>query len=279
MATAQPDPRAPFHLKLWGVRGSVPTTVPQNQAIGGNTPCMQIVTPSDELLIFDGGTGIRALGKEIVALATPPKAIHIFITHFHWDHIQGLPYFVPLFIPGQKVIFHSAHTPARLEQVLAAQMQSPYFPLEFHQLESSIEFRQTSAHPQHFGDLTVSSFPLNHPQGSVGFRIAHPDKVAIYATDHEHGVPEADLALRTISANADILVYDAQYLPSEYESRRGWGHSSWLEGTRAARDAGIKHLLLFHHDPDRDDDAVTAMIDEARAEFPGTLAAHESLIL
>ena len=283
MDTAQPEFSLPFHLKLWGVRGSVPTTAPQNQAIGGNTPCMQIVAPGNEILIFDAGTGIRALGKEIISREifeqVPPKVIHIFLTHFHWDHIQGLPYFVPLFVPGAKIVFHAAHPPRWLEDTLAAQMRSPYFPIAFDQLEASIDFRQISAEPQHFGDLTVSAFPLHHPQGSVGYRIVHPQRTVVYATDHEHGDPAADLLLRRMSANADVLIYDAQYLPSEYQRRIGWGHSTWLEATRVARDAGVRRLLLFHHDPDRDDTAVTALWHDARAEFPGTIPAREALIL
>jgi phosphoribosyl 1,2-cyclic phosphodiesterase len=286
----QLDPTvAPFHLRFWGVRGSIPTPIPDHLGIGGNTPCMQVLDPtggagvseseSEELLIFDGGTGIRALGKEIAARAHPPAAIHIFLTHFHWDHIQGLPYFLPLFSPASHVIFHSAHPQEKLRSVIAAQMQAPYFPVFFEQLAARMEFCTIGAEPQRFGSLSVEAFPLHHPQGSVGFRIVHPGKTVVYATDHEHGDEPTQLGLIAKSEDADVLVYDAQYTPAEYVSRRGWGHSTWLEATRIANQAGAHRLVLFHHDPDRNDAAVRRIEQEANQEFPATHAAFEGMLL
>ena len=276
---------APFHLRFWGVRGSIPTPAPDHLGIGGNTPCMQILSetgipdPCTDLLIFDAGTGIRALGAEIAACPLAPTAIHIFFTHFHWDHLQGLPYFLPLYSPATNLVFHSAHPPERLRAVLAAQMQAPYFPLLFDDVTAHMEFCQIGAEPQHFGSVSVEAFPLHHPQGSVGFRIMHPRRTIVYASDHEHGDPASHRGLIAMSHDADVLIYDAQYTPSEYKSRRGWGHSTWLEATRVAKQAGAKQLILFHHDPDRNDEAVRRIEQEARAKFPATLAAYEGLLL
>jgi len=278
------DAVPPFHVRFWGVRGSVPTPSATHLGIGGNTPCVQIASEtvageSEELLIFDAGTGIRALGMEIAARPRPPAAIHIFLTHFHWDHLQGLPYFLPLFSPAANVVFHSAHPPEQLRAVLSAQMQSPYFPVLFDDLAAGLEFRHIGAEPQRFGPITVEAFALHHPQGAVGYRIHHPQKIAIYATDHEHGHPATDNRLIAMAKDADVLIYDAQYTPAEYQSRHGWGHSTWLEATHVARDADVKKLVLFHHDPDRNDESVAAMEEEARSKFHGTCAAYEGLCL
>lgn len=288
---------APFHLRFWGVRGSIPTPFRDHLGIGGNTTCVQVVSESggsgrvsdqasgqasgqaEDILIFDAGTGIRALGSEIAAWPKPPGTIHIFFTHFHWDHLQGLPYFLPLFSPASNLVFHSAHPPEMLRAVLAAQMQAPYFPFLFDQLTSHSEFRAIGAAPQRFGSVTVEAFPLHHPQGSVGFRIVAPQKTAVFAPDHEHGDAATQLGLIAMSQGADVLVYDAQYTPAEYESRRGWGHSTWLEAARVAEQAGVKQLVLFHHDPDRNDQAVRRIEEEAREIRPSTFAAFEGLVL
>lgn len=273
---------APFQLRFWGVRGSVPTPCAGHLGIGGNTPCLQVLNAteeSDELVIFDAGTGIRALGKEIAARPKAPKSIHVFLTHFHWDHLQGLPYFSPLFSPKTHLVFHSAYPPERLCTLLSAQMQSPYFPVMFHESGARMEFRRIGDEPQRFGSITIEAFPLHHPQGAVGYRIAQPQKVAVYAPDHEHSDPPSHRGLIDMSQDADVLIYDAQYTPAEYKSRRGWGHSTWLEATRVAKQAGAQKLVLFHHDPDRDDEAVRRIETQAREKFPSTQAAYEGQVL
>ena len=155
-------------------------------------------------MIFDAGTGIRSLGKEIAARPQLPRAIHIFFTHFHWDHLQGLPYFMPLYMAGSNLIFYSAHPPEKLRQVLAGQMHSPYFPVLFEHLGCRMEFRQVAGEPQSFGGLCVETFPLHHPQGSVGYSIVNHSKKAVYATDHEHSDPETHIGLLQRAQDADV---------------------------------------------------------------------------
>ena len=240
---------------------------------------MELINDPDEPMIFDAGTGIRSIGREIAGRTEPPKAIHIFFTHFHWDHLQGLPYFLPLYMVASNLIFYSAHPPEELRHVLAGQMKAPYFPVLFEHLGCRMEFRQLFGEPQQFGKVCVESFPLHHPQGSSGYSISQTGKKVVYATDHEHGDAATHDALLERTRDADVLIYDSQYTPEEYEHRRGWGHSTWLEGVKMAKDAGAKKLVLFHHDPERDDEGVRRLEADARVEFAETYAGHERLEL
>ena len=273
-----------FRLRLWGVRGSTPTPVERNLGHGGNTCCVQICvhgedgSGDDELLILDAGSGIRALGAVIAGRARPPSAVHIFFTHFHWDHVQGLPFFAPLFSPHSRVVFHSVLPAQELRAILGRQMASPFFPVDFGAVAAQTEFRQITA-PQSFGAVTLETFPLHHPQGSVGYRIADDRRAVVFATDHEHGVAEIDRRLRDLARDADALIYDAQYTAQEYAGRKGWGHSTWKEAVAVARDAQVKRLVLFHHDPERDDRALDGVVAEAQGEFPHTVAARESMLI
>jgi phosphoribosyl 1,2-cyclic phosphodiesterase len=258
----------PLDLTFWGVRGSIPTPVPENLGYGGNTSCLAIRLPGHPPLIFDAGTGIRALGSALANETT----LHLFLTHFHWDHIQGIPFFAPIYHPNCDTTIHSSANPADLERILAAQMLPPYYPIA---MPAHLAYRQNDSAPIRIGDLLVRPFPLHHPNGATGYRIESPDASIVYASDHEHGDPETDAVLRTAAGGADILIYDAQYTPEEYEHRRGWGHSTWLEGVKLARDAGVKELILFHHDPYRTDSQLDAIVREAQQEFENTIAAKE----
>jgi phosphoribosyl 1,2-cyclic phosphodiesterase len=264
-----------FTLTYWGVRGSIPTPGTAQQHYGGNTTCLSVEGTSGEMLIFDGGTGIRPLGLELAARPELPSVIHLFLTHFHWDHIQGLPYFVPLFRSDAQIVLHSALPASELRSVLARQMAPPFFPVDFGKLPSQLEFRQTGTAPMECGNLRVQSFPLCHPQSSQGYRIEGGGRIVVFATDHEHGDPNIDANLREVSRGADVLICDAQYTPAEYESHRGWGHGTWLQAAELAAAAQVRQLVLTHHDPQRDDAALSAIEAHARQVFPNTSAARE----
>ena len=272
----------PFRLRLkfWGVRGSTPTPNPENLSYGGNTTCLEIRLPTNELIIIDGGSGIRGLGLSLMEEFGPKQlALNVFLTHFHWDHIQGLPFFKPLYNPKNQFTFHSFPSEAQIRETLEGQMTTPYFPISFELLGASRKFVQMGSQPVRYGDLSVTAFPLNHPQGACGYRVESAGAVIVFASDLEHGKPEFDRTLREYAEGADILIYDAQYTAEEYESRKGWGHSTYKVATQVANDAKVRQLILFHHDPEHDDSKLDEIVNQARTSFADTTAAREGEVI
>ena len=264
-----------IRLKFWGVRGSIPTPQIENLGYGGNTSCLELRLEDNQSIIFDAGSGLRNLGSTLLKEANGANLdLKVFLTHFHWDHIQGIPFFAPLFRPGNRVTFHS-HCNGSLEEVLEGQMARPYFPIDLASVAAKREFVELNNRPCSFSGITIRPFPLNHPQGAVGYRIEAGKTVIVYATDLEHGHAELDKALRDHAAGADLLIYDAQYTPEEYLRFRGWGHSTWVEAVRVSRDAGARRLALFHHDPTHDDEFLSHVCEEGRREFTGLSIATE----
>ncbi len=267
-------------LKIWGVRGSTPTPQIENLKFGGNTACVEIRSAQNEAIIFDAGSGIRSAGQCLMQEAAgQPIDARIFLTHFHWDHIQGLPFFAPLYGPNNHIAFFSGSTGRPLQETLEGQMSKPYFPIDFGQVAAHRDFHQIQPGDViQAGSITVRPFPLNHPQGASGYRIECGSSVVCYITDYEHGHPELDAVLDEYAKGADILICDAQYTPEEYETHRGWGHSTWRNAAGVANRAGAKQLLLFHHDPGHDDDTMRAITTQAREEFENTTAAWEGFV-
>jgi phosphoribosyl 1,2-cyclic phosphodiesterase len=268
-----------MRVKFWGVRGSTPTPQPENMRYGGNTSCVE-VRVGEQIYIFDCGTGFRNLGHHLrEEFVDRPIVAHIFVSHFHWDHIQGFPFFRPLYEkPERRFFLHSSSRNRKLKQVLEEQMSAPYFPVDLREMKAHREFYEIEEGKLQLGDVTVQTTWLNHPQGCMGFRLETKEGVFVYATDNEPGDKEFDKNVRRLAAGADVLVYDSQYLPEEYEARRrGWGHSHWREAVNIVMKSGAKDLVLFHHDPDHSDACIDKVVKEARNYYPKVRAASEGM--
>ena len=277
-----PDPSPPpprMRLRFCGVRGSIPTPEEGFLGVGGNTSCVEVRARGAPICILDAGTGARRLGIEL-SEAGEAEDLHLFLSHFHWDHLQGLPFFAPLYGAGHRVTFYAGEPVERLEELLIGQMSAPYFPVPFRTLAADCPMVEIGPEaPVTLGSLTLRPFPLNHTQPTLGFRLEAHGAVAVYASDYEHGHPHLDEVLREMAAGADVLISDAQYTPEEYVPCRGWGHTTWLEATRVARDAEVKQLVLFHHDPLHNDEALAHILEEARRHFPNTVLATEQTVI
>ena len=267
-----------MRLRFWGVRGSTPTPQLDHLGYGGNTPCLEIRGANDEIVILDGGSGLRQLGDSLMT-EFPNQKLHpnFFLTHFHWDHIQGIPFFDPLYQAQNEISFFSLSN--ALENVLHGQMTLPYFPVNFESVASQRNFICLDKGAMNCGSITVHTFALNHPQGCVGYRLECSGAVIVYASDTEHGNRHMDRLLRDFAQGADILIYDAQYTREEHERHRGWGHSTWDEAVNVACDAKVKQLVLFHHDPAHNDSFVSDLVQKARRRFDPTDAAKEGSVV
>ncbi len=266
-------------LRFWGARGTMPTPGADHLRYGGNTSCLSVALGEHEHLILDCGSGLRMFGKALgPAVKGISRRFHILLSHYHFDHIEGLPYFSPLYDEQSSLTFHG-FDPAgsTIRQTLEAFIRAPYFPVSLAGTPSKREY-VTAGPALDLDGLRISSLQLNHPDGSLAWRIDKGRHRVVYATDHEHGHEPTDRALEEFSEGADLLVYDATYIPAEYESlRRGWGHSTWYAAVALARTAKVKRLVLFHHHPDHTDDEMDKLLTYARADFPATDLAHEGM--
>lgn len=261
-------------VRFLGVRGSIATP---GMAAGGNTACVEVVA-GDTRIILDAGTGLRALGNE--RMASGMRHSTILLSHLHWDHVAGLQFFTPVYVPGHRVEIASGPNGVMShEAAIRSLFKAPFFPVDFDDLGGTVITRELHANDRFtIGDITVTMARLNHPDPVYGYRLDCGDQSIVYATDTEH-LACVDPTLEKLAAGADILIYDAQYTPEEYPSKVGWGHSTWEAGADLARAAGVPQLVLFHHDPMRTDAQLDALEAAARVALPGTVAAREGLVL
>lgn len=267
-------------VKFWGVRGSVPTPWKEAVEVGGNTSCVQVTPDNGLLIILDAGTGLRFLGEHLNATVSTPIEGHLLLSHAHWDHIQGFPFFMPAYKPGNTfTLYGAARARKPLEDIMAGQMEAPYFPIPMTQMAARLNFVDLQEESFWIQDLKVTTCGFKHPGGVFGFRLEHNGQVLVFATDMEYSADDLDPRLIAFAQDADMLIYDAQYTPEEFEQKRGWGHSTHLAAARLGQLANVKRVMLYHHDPSHNDQMLDKMEQEAQAVYAPCQLAKEGLIM
>lgn len=282
-------------FRFWGVRGSIPSPGPRTVRYGGNTTCIEVRSSDGVLIVLDAGTGLYALAQDLMArraLEGGDIDANIFITHSHWDHIHGLPFFIPLFVKGSRVCLHGAHDPVTgngIEHVMGVQLQNSYFPVSEERMAATIEYCTLGVKQPHvIGETRIDNVVMNHPVINLGYRISCRGKSVFFTGDHEQfdnphpaGHPEHAPAEREIArrqqeidaamAGVDALIVDCSYTVEEYPAKQGWGHGTFDGALEMALRVGAKALYCTHHEPTRGDDELEAAFAQALARFDGRL--------
>ncbi len=301
-----------MRIRFWGVRGSYPVPGPQTNRYGGNTSCVEVRPRRGPHIIIDAGTGIRRLGKQMMESAHGEGKgnTHLLISHTHWDHIQGLPFFAPLYQPGNKLfVYARQRDDTHLRSIFASQTENAYFPVPFESVQADVAFRELVEGARfEIGGVKVSCTRLNHPWIAMAYRLDCDGASVLYATDTAPfrdillenefvkvapslggPLPEEQVlklnamrdALVGLAKGVDLLIYDTQFTSEEYKSRPHWGHSTPADAVEIALAAGAKKLVLFHHAPERTDDQEDALLEETRLMVRGTglevIAAREQM--
>ncbi|MEM1171635.1 MAG: MBL fold metallo-hydrolase [Cyanobacteria bacterium P01_H01_bin.35] len=272
-----------FVVKFWGVRGSVPTPGKDTVRYGGNTSCIEMQI-AGKRLIFDGGTGMRELGKELIQ-ETPVEAC-IFFTHYHWDHIQGFPLFTPAFTSGNCFHIYGAIPPEgeSMKQHFIDRVLHYNSPVPLRGMQADLRFYELQ-HGQKMilHGIEIETGSLNHPNTAMGYRVTWNGRSAVYCSDTEHFPDGLDESVVNLARDADVLIYDAMYTDDEYHnpksSKVGWGHSTWQEAIKVAEAAGVRRVVIFHHEPSHSDDFLDEMAEEVKVSFPLAVMAREGLVL
>ncbi|MFW6079311.1 MAG: MBL fold metallo-hydrolase [Gemmatimonadota bacterium] len=271
-STSAETATAALRATCWGTRGSIPSPGPDTARYGGNTACLEVRNAAGRCFILDGGTGIRALGDR---LKRTDGSVHVdlFFTHFHWDHIQGIPFFAPLYDPGATIRIHGPRQDdAEIEKLFARQLESVFFPIPYDALAARLEFSHLGDGPWRADDVEIEAMRVRHPSTTVGYRVRVGDAVLAYVPDNElvgGSYPvDPDWYDRFLAFldGVDLLFHDAMLTEAELPAREGWGHSTFRQTIRLARDAGVRRLRCFHHAPDRTDDELTRIVEMLREE-------------
>lgn len=271
-----------MRVRFWGVRGTIPSPGPNTILAGGNTSCIDVLTSDKQLIILDAGTGIRKLGQQLAKEYEARITATLLISHTHWDHIQGFPFFFPAFTRVNRfVVIGQSKVGHKLEKILADQVIEPYLPFAYSDLEADLIVKDISGGEMMIvGDKTLlSAESLNHPGGCLGYRLENNGCVFTYCTDTTHPDDHLEENVLKLAQGADLLVHDAQFSAEQKRAFPTYGHSSWIDAAQVAVEAKVRCLALFHHDPDATDAELAAALAEARAIFPNTVLAQEGLTL
>ncbi|MBT5157204.1 MAG: MBL fold metallo-hydrolase [Rhodobiaceae bacterium] len=267
-----------MELIFWGTRGSLPMNTPAHRIFGGNTSCVS-VHAGEHSVIFDAGSGLIHLGSKMAEQEV--REVDICFSHFHSDHICGVPFFKPFFDPDCTVRLHSfGVAEATLYDALTSYLSRPIFPISIDDFQAKIEFIH---HPDgagaQLGGLQISALEIPHPGGAHALKAQADGKTFVYATDTEHTIGEANQSLIAFMRDADMTVYDCTFDDSEFEHRQGWGHSTWQEGLRLAQAAQVKKFGIFHHEPERSDEALMEIEKQAQHQLPQSLVTRDFMHL
>ncbi len=269
-----------FKVKFWGVRGSIATPGSRHVAFGGNTSCVELAL-GGQRIILDAGTGIRNLGHWLMRKNV--NNAHILLSHTHWDHINGFPFFAPAFREDHAYTIMAGHLSDRggVRSVLSSQMAQPTFPVPLDIMKARMSFEDFRAGEDFeiMRGIAVRTIALNHPDGATGYRITYRGKSLCYVTDTEHVPGKPDESILALIEGADLVIYDSTYTDKEFPAKIGWGHSTWQEGMRLCQAANVKRLAIFHHDPDHEDRFMERLEEEARFAWEGNIVARENMRL
>jgi phosphoribosyl 1,2-cyclic phosphodiesterase len=254
-------------IKCYGARGSIPVCGEEYVKYGGDTPCLEIRSRDDAIIIIDAGTGIRRLGTEL--LKQQEFAYNLLLTHSHWDHIIGFPFFKPIYETNTVIkLFGCSATQGNMKKLLSATMSAPFFPVPFDQMKAKILYSDICQFSYHISTIEIVPIKLNHPNGGQGYKLIEDGKVFVFLTDNELGYQHrSGLNFATyvdFVTAADLLIHDAEYTPQEYKLTRGWGHSTYLEALELAIQGKVKCFGLFHHNQERKDSDLDLMVQECR---------------
>lgn len=278
-----------MRIKFWGTRGSIPTPGKTTVRYGGNTPCIELRLSNEKLIILDAGTGIRNLGEALIENGESIKT-YLLVSHPHWDHIQGFPFFKPAFISGNEITIIGGETErVTLQKMISDQMNKVYFPIQLNELKATLKFQPIKEGQFEIFDAHVETLYLNHPTFAIGYRITHRGRSLVYISDNEPFDRKVAQSIKNVEKiivdrylrsdgdpnqrifdfvrNADILIHDATYTPDEYVDRVGWGHSHYLFTINVAAQGNVKRLVLFHHDPAHTDDKVDDILKTCKKEI------------
>ena len=265
-------------IKFWGVRGSFPTPHRDKIDVGGNTSCVEVRTANNELIIFDMGTGLIPLGNSLLNEKSPPTSAHIFLSHFHWDHIIGYLGFTPFFSNKFSFNIYGKQDNMNINDIFSHLHNFTFWPVDIPMYQAKFNLQTFPKDGLKISDSIIIKTVLHgHPNGANTYRLEIDSKVIVYCTDIEHPDKRLNKNIIDICSDADVLIKDAQFTDEQLINHKGWGHSSWQQCTQVAKEANVKKLVLFHHNPNNNDDAIAEIEKRARSIFPNTIAAREGL--